>query len=290
VPSPGGERHVGILVDQGTAPLPRGRAFGETYRNVLSALPRLSEVVAGTRFARAWACDASVYDAGRCAEGNILIAGDAASFIEPLSSFGVKKALASAWTAAVTVHTAIVHPERRAVALSFFDAWERRAFAAARARSIEYAAEAWSHHRGAFWAARAGAAPPAPDPDDVSDDRLLSGAEVRAAHQALRSARGCVLAERAVRFGERPIIVGHEIDVETALVLDRVAQPVRFVRGVDLLGLVSAARGRTDVGSMVAAYLARHHVPAPDVIAALALLAARGVVRIDGDATATQTS
>ena len=34
-----------------------------------------------------------------------LLAGDAGSFIDPLSSAGVKKALASAWLAAVAVST-----------------------------------------------------------------------------------------------------------------------------------------------------------------------------------------
>jgi flavin-dependent dehydrogenase len=290
VPCPGGARHVGILVDQRVGTVPRGRHFGETYRAVLRALPRLAEIMAGARFERAWACDASVYDAACCADGRILIAGDAASFIEPLSSFGVKKALASGWTAAVAVHTSIVHPARRSLALSFFTAWERRAFASARARSIEYAAEAWAHHRSAFWEARAAAVQAAPDLDDTSDQSLLAGADVRAAHEALRSSSACVLAERAVRFAKKPIIVGHEIDVEQALVLDGVASPVRFVRGVDLLSLVSAARGRTDAGSIIAAYIARHPLPVPDVVGALTLLAARGVVRIDRQATPTETS
>src|SRR5438132_1677881 len=39
-----------------------------------------------------WACDASVYTAERTADAGVLLVGDAASFIEPLSSAGVKKA------------------------------------------------------------------------------------------------------------------------------------------------------------------------------------------------------
>jgi hypothetical protein len=40
---------------------------------------------------RAWACDASVHHATRYGGANFVLVGDAASFIEPLSSFGVKK-------------------------------------------------------------------------------------------------------------------------------------------------------------------------------------------------------
>ena len=33
-----------------------------------------------------WACDASIYDCTRAADEGVLLVGDAASFIEPLSS------------------------------------------------------------------------------------------------------------------------------------------------------------------------------------------------------------
>jgi flavin-dependent dehydrogenase len=289
VPSTGAERHVGVIVDAGVTGLPRGRRFDETYLRVLRRLPRLSGILAGARFDRAWACDASVYDASCCADGQVLIAGDAASFIEPLSSFGVKKALASAWTAAVAVHTSLVHPDRRAAALGFFAAWEQRVYASARARSIEYAGEAHAHHRSPFWAARAatgGAAESDPAPDDGA---LLGSPDVPAAHEALRAAASCVLVESALELEPQPIIVGHEIELQDGLVLDGVARPVRFVRGVDLLGLVSAARGRTDAGAIVASYLNRHRAPVPDILAALSLLVARGVLCARGRAVDTQT-
>ena len=53
------------------------------------------------------------------------IAGDAGATIDPLSSFGVKKAMVSGWTAAVVANTCLRKPEREAAALAFFEKRER---------------------------------------------------------------------------------------------------------------------------------------------------------------------
>ena len=66
-----------------------------------------------------WTCDASVYDAPRPGERGVLLVGDAASFIEPLSSAGVKKALLSAWRAAVVTNTCLAKPEMADAAVDF---------------------------------------------------------------------------------------------------------------------------------------------------------------------------
>ena len=47
----------------------------------------------------------------------ILLVGDAASFIDPLSSYGVKKACVSAWLAAVVVHTCLTNASLTSAAL-----------------------------------------------------------------------------------------------------------------------------------------------------------------------------
>ena len=62
----------------------------------------------------------------RYAGPRFLLAGDAGSFIDPLSSFGVKKALASAWLGAIVVHTRLAHADRETLASDFFSDWERR--------------------------------------------------------------------------------------------------------------------------------------------------------------------
>jgi flavin-dependent dehydrogenase len=72
--------------------------------------------MAGATLGRVWACDASLYSSQLYAGPQFLLVGDAASCIEPLSSFGVKKAPASAWVGAVQIAggratPALVHAE-----------------------------------------------------------------------------------------------------------------------------------------------------------------------------------
>src|SRR5213078_208955 len=69
--------------------------------------------------------DATVYAASRFAGPGWAIAGDAGATIDPLSSFGVKKAMVSGWMAAVVANTCLRHLEREAAALAFFEARER---------------------------------------------------------------------------------------------------------------------------------------------------------------------
>ena len=76
---------------------------------------------AGAHLRHVWACDASLYSAHTYADASrqSLLVGDAGAFIDPLSSFGVKKALASAWIAAVVVHTSLRDSGRKQIGIRF---------------------------------------------------------------------------------------------------------------------------------------------------------------------------
>jgi len=106
----------------------------------------------------AWACPASLYTASRFAHPGLVLAGDAGSFIDPLSSFGVKKALSSGWLAGVAIHTALSDPSMADTALDFFDAREREVYRRYRAVSADFFSEGAAAHGTEFWRARAAAA------------------------------------------------------------------------------------------------------------------------------------
>ena len=92
------------------------------YRAELDKATNMRGLLEGAQLSGApWGCDASLYSAHRYAGNGFLLVGDAASFIDPLSSFGVKKALASAWLAAIVVNTSLGNPAMGAVASEFFD-------------------------------------------------------------------------------------------------------------------------------------------------------------------------
>src|SRR5262249_52403577 len=102
-----------------------------------------------------WVCDASLYRAERAADAGVLLVGDAASFIEPLSSAGVKKALTSAWRAAVVTNTCLSKPSMAAAALDLYNRREVEIFDECRRRSTQFFQEAAAVYGGAFWRARA---------------------------------------------------------------------------------------------------------------------------------------
>ncbi len=272
-------RHVGLMVDAAVGRIARGRTFEGTYIAELSTVRQLGRLVDGARLQRAWACDASVYRSARYAGDSFLLVGDAATFIEPLSSFGVKKALMSAWVAAVAVHTSLGHTERRAIALDFFAKWEAQVFAASLRRSSAYAREAHARHRHPFWTARA-AAEVAPATEPLDEDALIRAPDVVDAFRMIRESPSFEFTVRgSVPLEQRPVIRNLTITLEDAFGLPGIAESVRFLKGVDLLSLRDVACRHRQIGDLFAAYCRTHgDVPLPHVLAGLSLLVARGAL------------
>jgi flavin-dependent dehydrogenase len=274
VPISPATRHVGIMIGPALPDDRRVHDLQSLYTMAIAGAPHISALVGAASLQRVWACDASVYSARRYAGDQFLLVGDAGSFIDPLSSFGVKKALASAWVAAVAVHTALTYPDRRQIALSFFDDWERRVFDGHRRRSRDFARQALSDSGPAFWSARAETAadePLAPDPDEPA----LHDSAVLAAFERFKASDTCdlVIADTA-RFESRPVIRGREIVVEQAL-----AGGMRFVANVDLVRLAHIAPTCRRVPDVFEAYCRScPPAPLPNVLGGLSLLVARGVL------------
>jgi len=263
VPTTASTRHVGVMVGE------PGRAY-DWHIAQTRAIRRL---VGDAILERTFACDASTYSSMKYAGSRFLLAGDAGSFIDPLSSFGVKKALASAWLAAVAVHTSLTHPDRQAVALEFFGEREREMQQTHAARSREFARQAYARHRSAFWERRCAGAPDAeresesaalPPPSHVETvfERFKASPSID-----LRLADGLPLEPR-------PVVRGREIVVEDAF-----AGGLRFVGNVDLLKLAEMAPRHRQVPDLFDAYCRDcSPVPLPSVVSGLSLLVAKGIL------------
>ena len=273
VPTSRATRHVGAMVDRASPTAAGGRALASAYRVEMAKAANLSRVLEGASLQRVWACDASLYSSERYAGPQFLLIGDAGSFIDPLSSFGVKKALASAWLGAIAVHTCLTHPDRQDVALDFFAQWERDVYAKHLGRSREFAREAQARHPHPFWASRAaaGAGPsPAGDAVEARDPGVL------AAFERLRQAPSMRLTLAGdVRFEPRPVIRDREIVLEDAF-----AGPAsRFFGNVDLVQLAGIACRHTAVPDVFEDYCRTcAPVPFPSVVSGLSLLVARGIL------------
>ena len=213
-----------------------------------------------------------------------MLVGDAGATIDPLSSFGVKKALASAWMAAVAVHTALIDAGRAAAALEFFGDRERQMFAAHLRQSRDYAREAYARHPHPFWGMRAAIEVP-PAPGELDEDATLRAADVQQAFAALRDSAMVVPAPRARHdatsgtLASMPLVRGNEIVLEPALTVPGLSRPIRYFAGVDLVRALDLAHAGLDVPGLFDAYTrAVSPVGLPPFLQSVSLLVARGLL------------
>lgn len=283
-------RQCTVMIERRPTERPRAKADGlaEVYARELARTTGLRARLAQTRqTATAWACDASVYDCTRAADAGALLVGDAASFVEPLSSAGVKKALLSAWRAAVVANTCLKDGARAGAARDLFDRRERQVYDGCMRRATAFFSEAARVYGTPFWSARA-AAPMAAAAHDAggewSDDELAQDAEVRRAFDYLRGADRLRL-RAAVSLRVEPVaaIEGREVVMRDALVVPGVDAPFRCAAGIDLPALARLAKSGGDVPTLIAAY--RQHVaavPITGLLTGLSLLVAHRALVAEG--------
>jgi flavin-dependent dehydrogenase len=264
----------------------------------LAKAPRVGALRSGAEPVGAtWACPASLYVASRFGRPGLLLVGDAGSFIDPLSSFGVKKALSSGWLAGVTVHTALVEPAMRDAAVDLYDERERDVYRSYRSLAgdfFESAARAYGHP---YWETRArasraaaGRSPsPGTDPDGEVEPHVPVAA-VRAAFERIRARPSLDARPGAhVRVLERAAVVGRRIVRERHLASSRVPFGLRYVRNVDLIRLVDMAPRHRDVPDGWNAYNAgAPAVALPDYLTALATAFAAGLLEHEDEAASAR--
>jgi hypothetical protein len=236
-------------------------ALRDVYARELRKFPELSARLAGaTQTAAPWACDASVYDSVRAADERVLLVGDAASFIEPLSSAGVKKALLSAWRAAVVTNTCLRTPALAGAAVDLYVGRERQVYAECMRRSRAFFAEAAAVYGTPFWSSRAAHAAgvdggAASEDDSFSDEALARDAGVRLAFDNLRAAEHVRLRPAdALRFRAVASIEGREVVMRDALVVPGLDAPLQYAAGIYLPALARLATECGEVPALIAAY------------------------------------
>ena len=287
VPLSSEERCVTAMVDQRHADL-SGVDVGAMLEAELAKTRHLGALLEGaTPDEEGWACPASLYGASKYARPGLALAGDAGSFIDPLSSYGVKKALASGWLAGVTAHTSLIEASMTQVAVEFFDAREREVYRSYRRRAAEFFEEAADAYGHAYWATRAEAARSAGGEGGVDADRLealggspVSEQDVRVAFERIRDREslGAVLGS-TVRTVERAAISHQRIVLEHHLATDQHPEGIRFVRSVDLRTMSELAPEHDQVPDLWSAYNGvEAPVPLPDFLTALATAFAAGLL------------
>jgi flavin-dependent dehydrogenase len=273
-------RYVTLMLDPRLTTVATRGELTASYMKLLGRTRTLSALVDGARLdGDVFARDASPYHARLYADHGAMLVGDAASFVDPLSSYGIKKALASAWLASVCVHSILTNAAVEPAALELFNTRERAMHDALRKAATMLARDAAGSHPTAFWETRAAASASDAQPDfepDVSE--LRTDPDVLRALEELRSRDTIQLrpAPSVQRVG-RPTVRGNRVVVEDHLVVTAFPDGIRYVRNVDLLKLSELASSSEQVPDLFEAYnRVASPAPLPDFLGALSLLVGKG--------------
>jgi flavin-dependent dehydrogenase len=270
VPIAPGRRHVSAMVDPQRSDLARGGPPREIYLAEIAKTRQFTRLLSdASLLGGPWGHDASTYRASEYAGNGWLLVGDAGSFIDPLSSAGVKKALASAWLAAVVANTCVHKPSLQAHALSFYSAREREIERLHADAARRFLTEAAGEHRQPFWEDRAiEPAPPA----------AAEAESVRLAFERLKLAPALtVRISDHLTVAPRPYVQGHEIFLGPHVVTGDTDAGVRYLYNVDVPALLELAPAARQVPELFEAYVQRlGKVEFPDFLLAVSTAVARG--------------
>ena len=289
VPVSSRRRYVTVMVDPRTTETDHPGSLAARYAAEIRKTRHLAHMTAGAALERPpWACDASQYGARRFGGPGFLLVGDAATFIDPLSSFGVKKAMASGWLAAVVTNTCLRRPDRAALARRFHAEREQEMWSAYRQQAAAFFAQVSRSELHPFWSDRSdpvvvdALAERAGGADAV--EAFRSDPAVQDAFAALRRAASIRLrSTRAVRTTTTPAVVGREIVPDASLSIateEAGTVAIRYIRGVDLPALIAMADRQSQVPDLYEAYTQAHPpVELADFLGALSVLLGKGLLR-----------
>jgi flavin-dependent dehydrogenase len=268
VPTSPEVRHVSAMIDPRRSALARGGRSRDVYLAEIAKTHAFKDLLANAELVSSpTGSDASTYGAYEYTGDGWLLVGDAATSIDPLSSAGVKKALASAWLAAVAVHTALKTPSMREAALQFYAAREREIERHYVVESRAFLANAARGYDRPFWSERA---------DDPAREDRDTALVRKVFDQLKRSDSSRFVVVPGLRVEPRPVVGGNEIVLAPHLV-PADGDPVRYLYGVDMVTLLELAPGSSQVPDLFEAYVRRGRpVSLHDFLLALSTAVARG--------------
>lgn len=204
-------------------------------------------------------CGASWLRSESYGEPGMLLVGDAATTVDPLSSQGVYKALCSAVTAAAVANTCLKSPKLSGVSLNYFDEEEKRAYDGYAAGSIATfrAEQRWPDRP--FWRQRHALSAwdhlvhPA-EPSPVISELARSIETGRANDLMLATADG-------VRVEKRAFIEGSLIAVADCVVTDRTPQGYKGPHAAVIADLAGQFKGGRTIGKVLEAAASSRLLP-----------------------------
>ena len=278
-------RYVAFMIDPRTTSLSKTGDTTSVYQGELNKTVQLLRMVRGAWLMRKpWGRDASVYSASKFGGSGFLLVGDAASSLDPLSSFGVRKALMSAWLAAVVTRTKFRRSEMETAALDLFARHETQVFEASHKLSAGYSSDAGTEKIHPFWVNRSDLTEV---PLQVGDHEFVEVNDDSLIHDAFESLRNAsridLRVTAAVRLTKTPAVRNDEVTLEEAVVVagwSVTEKGLCFLRGVNVPLLVDIAGAYSQVPDLFEAYnRSAYPVTLEQFLRVLSVLIAKGALR-----------
>ena len=204
--------------------------------------------------------DATWYTASAFAGEQFLLVGDAGLFVDPLSSEGVHKAMASAITGAIVANTLLKRPALRPHAIRFYNESQQLTYETHYQQSVRYYGEEQRWSGQPFWRTRTtpvqGSQFTIHNGEETGDlqreTRLPSSPSAIPKTQrisALRMAPG-------VRIEQRPVIEGPFIELREVVVAPPYPRGLRFLLDVHVPQLLNIVAQHAAVVEIITTYRA----------------------------------
>jgi len=203
-----------------------------------------------------------------------LLVGDAGLFIDPLSSEGVHKAMASAITGAAVVNTILQRPAIAGHAIGFYAEGQKATYNAHYQESARYYREEGRWPDQLFWQRRSQGQVRSPKSEVRSPRSENPGVRNPQAISHVRWASGVTIAPR-------PVIEGPYVELREAVFAPPYPRGVRFLQDVCVPTLLRAVETHGAVAEVIATYLQSRegkHCPPESVRQVLARLYQEGVL------------
>jgi flavin-dependent dehydrogenase len=258
VPLHNGLRNVTLLIDWHLGTRIRQAGLEPFYHSELQQVSYVTNLLTAAQLAKPLhVFDATWYTASTFAGERFLLVGDAGLFVDPLSSEGVHKAMASAITGAVVVNTILKRPATVKAAIRFYEENQRYTYDSHYAESVRYYGEERRWPEAPFWAKRAQG-----QLSVISYQLTVPGAEIQGPRskvqvpQSQKPTRVTALRwASGVTIEQRPVIEGSFVEVREVVLAPAYSRGVRFLQEVCVPVLLRQMETYTTVAEIMTAYL-----------------------------------
>ena len=265
VPLHNGLRNVTLLIDWHLGDRIRQTGLELFYHSELRQVAYVTNLLTEAQLAKPLQVfDATWYTTSTFAGERFLLVGDAGLFVDPLSSEGVHKAMASAITGAVVVNTIFKRPVTASAAIRFYEENQRHTYDSHYAESVRYYGEERRWPEAPFWAKRSRS-----QFSVVSSQLSVPDAEFQVPGSKVQGPRSKVQEPQSqkptrvtalrwasgVTIRQCPVIEGPFVEVREVVIAPPYPRGVRFLQEVCVPVLLRQVETQAGVADIMTAYL-----------------------------------